>query len=131
MFRPVRTAAVDVAAELRELPTSHVTFQHERAWFVLGPTGLFVVADGSDDPFQSGLVAVVGARRLRSDIASELAWIPFVDALVVSEDAEPVGLPCPSVPLRMLRSALTEGPRIVDDDTLSRIIRRRLQLLSG
>jgi hypothetical protein len=31
----------------------------------------------------------------------------------------------------MLRSTLTEGPRIVDDATLAHIIRRRLQSLSG
>jgi hypothetical protein len=131
MFRPIRTAAADVAAELRELPTSHVTFQHDRAWFVLGPTGLFVVADGQLDARRAGLAAVLGARRLRVDIASELAWIPFVDALVVSDADAPEGLPCPSVPLRMLRSTLTDGPRIVDDSTLAHIIRRRLQSLSG
>jgi hypothetical protein len=131
MFRPTRTAAGDVAAELRELPTTHVTFQHDGAWFVLGPTGLFVVADGQLDARQAGLAAVLGARRLRVDIASELAWIPFVDALVVSDADAPEGLPCPSVPLRMLRSTLTDGPRIVDDSTLAHIIRRRLQSLSG
>jgi hypothetical protein len=131
MFRPLRTTAGDVAAELRELPTSHVTFQHDGTWFVLGPTGLFVVADGHDDARRAGLAAVAGARQLRGDIAAELAWIPFVDALVVSDADAPPGLPCPSVPLRMLRSTLTEGPRIVDDAPLAHIIRRRLQSLSG
>jgi hypothetical protein len=126
MFRPVRAAAWDVGAELRELPASHVAYPREGSWIVLGPTGLFVVTDGAESPRDAALSSVLGARRLRSDLADELHWVPFVDALVVADDlAADHELPCPAVPARLLRWAVSEGPRLVDDRTLSKILARR------
>ena len=120
MFRSVRAAAPDVEAELRELPATHAAYPHEGTWVVLGPTGLFVVTDGSDGLYEAAMTSVLGAFRLRSELASELAWVPFVDALVVAEEAPPAEeLPCPAVPVRLLRSTLSEGPRMVDDGTLT------------
>ena len=126
MFRSVR-AAPDVEAELRELPASHVSYLHEGSWVVLGPTGLFVVTDGSTGLYEAALTSVLGAFRLRSDLATDLAWVPFVDALVVADDAPSADeLPCPAVPARMLRATVSEGPRTVDEATLAWILARRV-----
>jgi hypothetical protein len=132
MFRSVRAAAPDVEAELRELPATHAAFLEEGSWVVLGPTGLFVVTDGATGLYEAALSSVLGAFRLRSDLATELAWVPFVDALVVADDAPPADeLPCPAVPFRMLRSILSEGPRIVDEQTLAWILARRSGATTG
>jgi hypothetical protein len=128
MFRSVRAATSDVGAELRELPASHVAYLHEGSWVVLGPTGLFVVTDGAEHLYEAALTSVLGAFRLRSDLAVDLAWVPFVDALVVADDAPPADeLPCPAVPARLLRSTVSEGPRIVDAVTLAWILARRAE----
>jgi hypothetical protein len=127
MFRSVR-AVPDVGAELRELPATHVAYLAEGSWIVLGPTGLFVVTDGASGLYEAALTSVLGAFRLRSDLATELAWVPFVDALVVTDDPPPADeLPCPAVPARLLRSTVSEGPRIVDEGTLSWILARRAE----
>lgn len=127
MFRSVRSAAVDVSAELQQLPTSHVSFQLEGAWFVLGPTGLFVVVADEGDMIEAADRATTRASELRLQLALDVDWVPFVDALVAThrDDAYRT-LPCIAVPTDLLRYTLTEGPRAVDEETLARLIRARL-----
>jgi hypothetical protein len=130
MFRSARNAAFDVGAELRLLPESHTAFELEGAWLVVGPTGLFVVAWDEDDLELAAQRAVRRADEVRSRLALELAWVPFVDALVFTSHPDgQLRLPCIAVPATMMRSALAEGPPSVDDDTLARLRELPLQRL--
>jgi hypothetical protein len=127
MFRSVRSAAVDVSAELQQLPTSHVSFQLEGAWFIVGPTGLFVVVADEGDVVEAADRATQRAVEVRTQLARDVAWVPFVDALVATQHDESCRtLPCITVPTHLLRYTLTEGPRAVDEETLARLIRARL-----
>ncbi len=130
MFRPARSAAVDVRAELQLLPTTHTTFQLEGAWLVVGPTGLFVIVAEEDDLAIAASRAIRRADEVRSRLAMELAWVPFVDALVATRQPDgPLRLPCIAVPSNLLRLAISEGPRTVDDATLATLAMLQLQRL--
>ena len=136
MFRAGRSAigehaatSVTVAAQLQLLPVWHVTFQLEGAWLVIGPTGLFVITADEGDLRAAADRATARAGEVRTRLATELAWVPFVDALVGTVRDESVAeLPCLAVPTDLLRYTIAEGPRTVDDDTLERLTRMRLQL---
>ena len=131
MFRSPRHAALDIGAELRQLPASHTTFQLEGAWLVVGPTGLFVVASEDGDLEVAAHRAMRRAEEVRGRLALELAWVPFVDALVATSQPDgPMRLPCIAVPANLLRLALAEGPRTVDDETLSTLSLLQLQRLT-
>jgi hypothetical protein len=131
MFRSARSTAVDVSAELQQLPTTHTTFQLEGSWFVVGPTGLFVIAAEDGDLDEAAHRAVRRAEEVRSQLALELAWVPFVDAVVATASSDgPMRLPCIAVPLNLLRLAISDGPRTVDDETLARLTRLRLARLA-
>ena len=115
------------SAELQQLPTTHTTFQLEGSWFVVGPTGLFVIAAEDGDLDEAAHRAVRRADEVRSQLALELAWVPFVDAVVATASNDgPMRLPCIAVPLNLLRLAISEGPRTVDDDTLASLARLQL-----
>lgn len=128
MFRSVRSPALDVSGALRALPTSHVTYFHDQSWLVMGPTGLFLITVGEGDVEAAAAAALGAARRLRAALAAEVAWVPFVDAVVVVASLR---RPQPSVPalvvaIDRLASTIADGPRIVDDETLARLTRMRM-----
>jgi hypothetical protein len=132
MFRTTRSPGVDVSGELRDLPTSHLTYHHEGAWFVLGPTGLFVITADDGHLQEAAELAVANAARLRADLAKELAWVPFVDALVATHNPEAaLSLPCIAVPVSLLRYTVSEGPRTVPEATLAQLTRLWLSILSN
>jgi len=127
VFRTQR-ARPDVLGELRRLGTQHIVFQLEQGWLVVGPTGVMVVACGAGDPLAASIWACDRADQMRSDLALEMPWVPFVDALVVIDhvDEEVGALACGAVPCSMLRSSIMDGPHTVDDDSLARITRLAL-----
>ncbi len=132
MFRTTRAPGVDVSAELRDLPTSHLTYHHEGAWFVLGPTGLFVITADEGDLAQAADLAVANAAALRGDLATQLAWVPFVDALVATHHPDAaLGLPCIAVPASLLRLTVSEGPRTVPESSLAQLTRLWLSKISS
>ena len=136
MFRAARQAhdehtatSTVVAGQLQLLPVWHVTFQLEGAWLVVGPTGLFVITADDGDLRAAADRATARALEVRNRLATELAWVPFVDALVgTSRDEALAELPCLAVPIDLLLYTIAEGPRTGDDDTLERLTRMRLQL---
>jgi hypothetical protein len=122
MFRSPRTSAHGVRAELRRLDTRHCVFQLEGGWFVVGPTGLFVVGEDDGDLRGAATWAARRARTMRAELADQLVWVPCVDPVVVtSDEAVPQGLPCLVVPEGLLRYTVADGPTTVDDDTLSKL----------
>jgi hypothetical protein len=131
MFKSARSTAVDVSAELQQLPTTHTTFHLEGSWFVVGPTGLFVITAEDGDLDEAAGRAVRQAEELRAQLALELAWVPFVDAVVATASNDgPMRLPCIAVPLNLLRLAISDGPRTIGDDTLAALARLELRRLS-
>ncbi len=122
MFRSARSQVRDVGAELRRLDTSHSVFQVDNAWFVVGPTGLFVVAADEGDLDETARWATERAVAMREWLADQLVWVPCVDPVVVTDQAhlaDRVGVL--AVPLSLLHYTLAEGPRTVDDATLSKL----------
>lgn len=78
------------------------------AHFVLGPVGAQVVAfdDGTDDAPRT--VARL-ASVVRSALADEVAWVPFVHALLVTERSGPCP-PATRIEPSMLLRAVADGP---------------------
>ena len=97
---------------------------------VVGPTGLFVLAtesgDPDDDVASAAARAVEQAASMRARLADQLAWVPFVDAFVVTADRRAdhtVVLGCPTLPLHRLGATIAEAPRTIDEDTLAQLAR--------
>ena len=127
MFRTAKTG-VDVQDQLSQLPVTHMTFHVEGGWLVVGPTGLFVLTtDDGDDLEGAARRAVERANEVRERLSLELAWVPYVDALVATNDPDgPMHLPCLAVPADLLTGAIVEGPQTIDDETLNTLGRLRL-----
>jgi len=122
MFRSARSQVNDVGSELRRLDTSHSVFQLDNGWFVVGPTGLFVVTADEGDLHGASRWAADRAMAMRAWLADQLVWVPCVDPVVVTAQAhlaERIG--ALTVPLSLLHYTLAEGPRTVDDGTLSKL----------
>lgn len=111
----------DVDGILAGLPGAYRAVALGAERLVAGPTGLFLVAP----PAADGLEATASrlARRAadaRVALARELAWVPFVDALVVA-DVEAAPGPATVVPAALLGRVLTEGSPILDGPTVERV----------
>ena len=122
MFRTLRPVLVDLETELRSLPADHVVFVLEDAWLVVGPTGVFVVAHDDCD-LDSTAVRVAGrADAVRARLADEMPVVPFVDAVVTTNDVDfdPVQ-PALVIPVDLVRFTICEGRTIVEGETLARL----------
>lgn len=130
MFRSRSDAADRLHRQLQALPTQFLVYMLDAAWFVVGPTGLFVVTEQGDDPSRSCTRAAAQAQTVRSQLANELHWVPFVDAIVVGDgrnlDAGAAS-DCALIPRSMLRATLCDGPKTVDDESLARLAMVRLR----
>lgn len=122
MFRTSRSVLVDLESELRSLPADHVVFVLDDAWLVVGPTGVFVVADGDEDLGAATRRVAARADALRTRLADEMPFVPFVDAVVTTStvDFDPVQ-PALVIPVDLVRFTICEGRTIVDVDTLARL----------
>ena len=90
-----------------------------------GPDVALETAGGLDLPDHP-----IGTDAVLVMAAIERAWSDDgVLALLWNVRDESVAeLPCLAVPTDLLRYTIAEGPRTVDDDTLERLTRMRLQL---
>lgn len=123
---------------LQTLPRGYGVFAVDGSWLIVGPTGLFVVALRGDDDALACSHAVDGAVSVRTHLADALHWVPFIDAIVVTDDRddrhEGHGVhesDCTPVPPSALRATLCDGPRVIDDDSLARIMMVGLRRLDG
>lgn len=125
MFRSTRSVLFDLEAELRSLPADHVVYVLDGAWLVVGPTGVFVVTGDGDDVATAARWAAEQAEETRSRLADQIAFVPFVDAVVAtaSLDYDPAQ-PALVIPVDLVHFTICEGRTIVDDDSL-----RQLRLL--
>jgi len=86
-------------------------------WVVVGPSGLFVIVRSDGDAAACAQRAVDHAHVLRSRLADELPWVPFVSAVVVA-DGDRHDLACPVVDIDDLTPFVQHGGRQIGDGAL-------------
>lgn len=110
----------DLDRVLGTLPEGYVVSSIGEARFVLGPTGAHVLAldDGrADAPREVARLASL----IRSALADDVAWVPFVHALLVTDRGEPCP-PATRVPPGLIPAALVEGPQLLRPEELRRLV---------
>jgi hypothetical protein len=105
---------------LRQLPDAFGVTSIGPADVVVGPTGVFVVLahDGSIERAR-GLVRL--ASTVRSALAEEMAWVPFVHALLVDDAMQSIAQ-ATVVPPQHLTEVLTEGRMTLELETIETIL---------
>ncbi|MEI2639955.1 MAG: hypothetical protein V9F03_13315 [Microthrixaceae bacterium] len=112
-----RSTISDHATRIAELSDEFLVRRVHEDWLIVGPSGLFVVgragADASDDANRTLHIA----QLLRERLSLHMAWVPFVDVLLVSDRrSNEVG--CSVVRPSMLESVLTDGHQRIELSTL-------------
>lgn len=89
------------------------------ARFVLGPSGAHVI---SVDDATSSAPRVLAhlATVARAALAEQTAWVPFIDALLVTGRLAPCP-PATRVPPEMIASSLVNGPPVLAPADLARL----------
>jgi hypothetical protein len=121
---------------LDELAPIYTIASQGSARFVAGPSGVFVLVSAGDEPARAAEIAARLAAATRTALADHLSWVPFVDAVVVTDELGhrrkantetlPDGTPATAVPLDMLGEVLVEGRPMIGDTALvvlNRLIR--------
>ncbi len=121
MFRPHPNAR-EVSRRVARLPLDYAVSRLGDHWIVLGPTGLFVVGRAGDDLATDADVTVALAHRIRSQLSDVMPWVPFIDALVVTAEAD-LSVPCTLVDIATLEMALLSGPLSIDELGLEQLRR--------
>ena len=129
MFRPHPNAR-EVSRRVARLPLDYAVDRLGDHWIVLGPTGLFVVGRAGDDLTADADVTVALAHRIRSHLSDVMPWVPFIDALVVTADAD-LSVPCTLVDIATLEMALLSGPISIDEVGLNQLRRHLPSVLEG
>jgi len=70
---------------LDDLPRAYRCLAMGPGYLVLGPTGAFVVGDGTRNPRSVARELAQWASRFRAAVGDVLSWAPFVDVLVVAD----------------------------------------------
>ena len=129
MFRPHPNAR-EVSRRVARLPLEYAVNRLGDHWIVLGPTGLFVVGRAGDDLTVDADVTVALAHRIRTHLSDAMPWVPFIDALVVTADAD-LSVPCTLVDIATLEMALLSGPISIDEVGLNQLRRHLPSVLEG
>lgn len=117
-------------AVLAALPPEWAVAQLGRDRFVAGPAGAFVLRPSTGEHHRDARRVTQIARATRTGLGDHLAWIPVIDALLITPQRvrEPVGATV--IPVNMVPSLLQEGVQPLDEETLRRItgllVERRL-----
>ncbi len=97
----------------------------EDHWIVGGSPGIFVVGRGEGELNRDAERTTVLAHEVRTLLSTCMAWVPFVDPLLVvpagqlgSVDASTA---CSVIEPSMLPAALTTGRGVVDGPTLAQL----------
>ena len=116
-----RSLPDELEASLERLPAEFDATAIGPAWFVTGPTGVYVVMahDGSIDRARAlGRLAAT----IRSALAEHMAWVPFVHAMLIDDQSTTIAQ-ATVVPPALLNDVLTEGRRTLEAETLETILR--------
>lgn len=122
MFQALRSARPPIDRALDALPAEYHTMASGQERIVIGPTGAFALTPPDPDVETAARRVSRTANDIRKYVAAALSWAPFVDALIVVDGpggrVESVGL----VPSRLLARMITDGPRLLDDNLVDRIM---------
>lgn len=110
----------DLDRTLASLPPEYVVVPLGPARFVLGPSGAHVIALDDADPAAPRAVARL-ASVIRSALAERVAWVPYVDAFLVTDRAEPCP-PATRVPHGLIPRSLVDGPAVLGPTDLERLV---------
>ena len=116
---PVTIAAVDEL--LVRLPALHVVGHRGGHRLVLGPPGAFVLGAAATGTVDEGVAVRRLAQDAREHLARHLAWVPFVDALVVVRPDEPSGSFVGTVPFDLVLDLLVDGRDVVSTTALTTV----------
>jgi len=119
VFRPHPNAR-EVSRRVARLPLDYAVSRLGDHWIVLGPTGLFVVGRAGDHLASDADVTVALAHRIRAHLSDVMPWVPFIDALLVTAEAD-LSVPCTLVDIATLEMALLSGPVSIDDVGLEQL----------
>lgn len=109
---------------LSSLPPLYVVAARDDARFAAGPSGAFVLLPHTPSGTNGSGISAEATRldllvqSTRGALCDHLSWIPFLDALLVSEADVKGPAPVTVVALDLLHDVLTEGPAVIDDTTL-------------
>jgi hypothetical protein len=121
MLEDLRSARSPLDRALSALPAEYYVMAAGEQYIVVGPTGAFALTLPQPDLPRAARRVARTANALRNSLAVALSWAPFVDAVVVVDGPggriDNVGL----VPARMLARMITDGPRMLDHNLVSRI----------
>jgi hypothetical protein len=120
MSQALRRLPIDRA--LDALPDDYRTIASGQERLVVGPTGAFALTPPEPDVDTAARRVADTATDVRKYLAAALSWAPFVDALVVVDGpggrVGSVGI----VPGRLITRMITDGPRLLDDQLVDRIV---------
>ena len=113
---------------LADLPAGFVVAADGDARLVLGPAGAFVLVPapppGADDDVERAARRLHAlATRTRASLGEHLAWVPFLDPLLVADGDEVRCTEVAVAPLDLLATVLTSGPAQIDRPTLAAVDR--------
>jgi hypothetical protein len=109
---------IDVDAVLAALPQGWSVASTDGARFVAGPTGAFVLVAGWREPEAGADLAAHLAATTRTALAEHVAWVPFIDAIVVTGGGRRPKGPATPIPLDLLGEVLVQGPEMIEADVL-------------
>ena len=109
----------DLDRALTGLPDEVVVRPLGGAHLVVGPVGAQVVALDDGTPDAPRAIARL-ASVVRSALAEEVPWMPFVHALLVTDRPDPCP-PATRISPALLLRALSEGPVALDERILERL----------
>lgn len=113
----------DRGVHITELPDEYMVRRLDGHWLVAGPTGLFVIGQMGSDTQQSTVDLARTAQQVRESLALRIAWVPFVDTMLISSSSNGAEAGCPIVDPRMIASVILDGHRRLDDDTILEVQR--------
>lgn len=114
------TTLPGVDETLLRLPALHVVAHRGAHRLVLGPPGAFVLTTAGERPEQTAVEVRATAHAARGELARHLAWVPFVDALVVvgAVDAPSID---GAVPVDLLLDVLVSGRDTISATALTTV----------
>ena len=114
-----RSLPDELEACLKRLPERFDAIAIGPAWFVTGPTGVFVVM-AHDGSIERARALGRLAATVRSALAERMAWVPFVHAMLIDDQSTPISQ-ATVVPPGLLADVLTEGRVTLEVETLDTI----------
>ncbi len=121
MFPSRPVSASETADVLASLPSEYRVIDLDNAQFIVGPAGAFVVASAATNVPLVATVVVQRALRLRTALAERLAWVPFIDALVVADDRSTKAVAATTVPIDLLAKTIVQDNPILSEETVATV----------